>query len=450
MFDRWRLAGLTAAAVTTATFAKAFVPFYLIGSTAIFAVTSASGIALLAIDWRRLRDNASHVADILVLLGLFYGVVIISYVASSYPAVPVTHLLGILIFHALFISFGFAAARAMKVVLWMLLGAAAVYSIVIAQYTLRFGDLMRDGYLHDVFGVGISAIFITFHQNIGSILGLAALAALGLSSNRMTRILAIGVLPLVLLFMFHIAARTALVALVCSLVFLPAAALWVRSRKLAVLSVTVIVVAAIFASAIFYRRALQDKAVDALAPDAISRTIRELQDPRPLFRMQIWDRAWHRILSEPNRILIGRGVGMFPVDEGYGPPDWLLRQTEGAKHYPHNIYLERLYETGITGLLLFGILTLYPLLISLRRWHLLSPTDKSSVSMYLFNLVSVELSGALAFSYDFQFFFALMIGMIALQRADNVAAPGLTQASDAVDPTHPRPGSLRNAGPSSV
>ena len=141
---------------------------------------------------------------------------------------------------------------------------------------------------------------------------------------------------------------------------------------------------------------------------------------------------------------------MFPVDEGYGPPDWLLRQTEGAKHYPHNIYLEILYETGITGLLLFGILTLYPLLISLRRWHLLSPTDKSSVSMYLFNLVSVELSGALAFSYDFQFFFALMIGMIPVQRPDNDAAPGLTQASDAVDPTHPRPGSLRNAGPSSV
>jgi hypothetical protein len=199
--DTWSLAGLTAAVVTIANFGKTFLPFYLIGSTAIFAITSAFGIALVAVSWRQIYDNAKRVTDILVLLGLLYGVVIISYLSNSFPVVPVTHLLGILIFHALFIIFGFAAARALKLVLLILLGAAAIYSIVIVQYTARFGDLMREGYLHDLFGVGDPATFATFHQNIGMVLGLAALAALGLGSNRIKQILAIGALPLVLLFM---------------------------------------------------------------------------------------------------------------------------------------------------------------------------------------------------------------------------------------------------------
>src|SRR5438309_1656999 len=83
------------------------------------------------------------------------------------------------------------------------------YLIIIVQYTMRFGDPMRDGYLHDVFGVGISGIFITFHQSIGLVLGLAALAAVGLTANR-TRSLSFAALPFVLVFLFHIAARTAI------------------------------------------------------------------------------------------------------------------------------------------------------------------------------------------------------------------------------------------------
>ena len=435
--DTWRLAGLTAAVVTTATFAKIFVPFYLIGSTAIFAVTCAFGIVLVAVSWRQIYDYANRVTDILIVLGLFYGTVIISYLSNSVPVVPVTYLLGILIFHALFIIFGFAAARALKIVLLMLLGAATIYFFEIVQYTARFGDLMQGGYLNDVFGVRDPAIFITFHQNIGILLGLAALAALGLASNRIKQILAIGALPFVLLFMFHIAARGALVALVCSLIFLMGAGLWVRSKKWALLSVMAVIVAMTLASGLFYQRALQDKDVDAVAPDAISRTIREIQDPRAGFRLQIWKRAWHRIVSEPDRLLLGRGIGMFPVDEGYGAPDWLLHRAEGSKHYPHNAHLEMLYETGIVGLLLFSIITLFPLLSGLRLWHLFSPAEKSAISLYVFNLVSSELSGAFAFAYDFQFFFALTIGIIALKRADDVVVPGLSPPRDNLDPTRP-------------
>lgn len=116
---------------------------------------------------------------------------------------------------------------------------------------------------------------------------------------------------------------------------------------------------------------------------------------------------------------------MYPVIEGFGAPDWLLRKTEASRHYPHNVYLEMLYETGIAGLLLFGILTLFPLAIALRRWHLLSLAQKSAVSMYVFQLVSSQFSGAFAFGYLDQFFFALTVGVIALNRADDVMVPQL-------------------------
>src|SRR5437870_4559993 len=107
-YETRTLAGLTAAIVTVAAFAKTFVPFYLIGSTAIFAGTSALGIVLAAVSWRPLCDSARNVVDILIVLALFYGAVIVSYSSHSRLAVPITHLLGILLFHAMFIIFGVA------------------------------------------------------------------------------------------------------------------------------------------------------------------------------------------------------------------------------------------------------------------------------------------------------------------------------------------------------
>ena len=125
---------------------------------------------------------------------------------------------------------------------------------------------------------------------------------------------------------------------------------------------------------------------------------------------------------------------MYPVIEGFGAPDWLLRRTEAAKHYPHNVHLEMLYETGIAGLLLFSILTLTPLVIALRRWHSFSLVQKSAISMYVFQLVSSEFSGAFAFGYLDQFFFALVVGIIALKRADDVLVPGLSSLKELNDP----------------
>jgi O-antigen ligase len=370
------------------------------------------------VAWRRLRDDATHVPLVLVALALLYAVVVANFLKFSLPAVPITHLAGILIFHAMFLLFGFAAARASRMVLLVLLIAAAVYVLIIVQHTIRFGDVMRGNRINDVFGIGIPVMYNTFHQNIGLGLGLGLLAAFGLASSRIRLAIICVALPVLLYFLFHIAARTALVALVGSLLYLSFAACWINSKSAAGLAVTAVIVAITIASAVFLRYGLQDRTVDPVAPDAVSRTIRELQDSDPEFRVQIWSRTLHRIASEPALLPFGRGVGMFPVHEGYGPPDWLLRPAEGSKHYPHNIYLDILYESGLAGLLPFLFLTLFPLVASLRRWQSLSAAEKSILSLYVFILLSAQLSGAFARSYIELFFLALSIGIIAAKRAD--------------------------------
>src|ERR1700676_389137 len=153
-YENRSLAGVTAAIVTVAAFSKMFLPFYLIGSTAVFVATGLLGATLIVISWRPIYDMAAKVTDIVLLLGTFYAVVIANFLFLSRPIVPTTHLLGILIFHALFMIFGFAAARGLMAVLMMLLAAAAFYAIVIVRYTVQFGDPMRGGYINDVLGVG--------------------------------------------------------------------------------------------------------------------------------------------------------------------------------------------------------------------------------------------------------------------------------------------------------
>jgi O-antigen ligase len=406
---------LAAAMATVATFAKSFVPFYLIGSTAIFVGSSALASALVAVNWRQIRDDAKCASGLVLALAALYGLLIVSYLLHTFGKVPATHLLGILVFHGLFLVFGFFAVRALPAVFAVLLVYAASYLLVIAQYTIRFGDPMQGGYLQDIFNVGVVATTITFHQNIGMALGLAVLAGFAFASIGFRMLWGVAV-ALALLLLYHIAARTAIVGLVCALAFLLGGYLWTRSRALAAASLVAVVLATALASGLFYEYAIRDKTVDEVAPDAISRTIRELQDPRPLFRMQIWLRAAQRIAADPAQLPFGRGVGAYPVDEGFGAPDWLLHPTEGSKYYPHDVYLEMLYENGVVGVLLFSYLTLFPVLFVIGRWGKLSDAEKAAMAMYVFSLASVAISGAFAYSYDFQFFLGMAIGVVALNR----------------------------------
>jgi O-antigen ligase len=436
-YDKRTMTGWLAAAVTVAAFAKTFVPFYLIGSTAIFVGASALGAALTAVSWRRLRDDASHIPGVLLALVLLYGVTVANFLSYSLPAVPITHLAGILIFHAMFLLFGFAAARATRMVLLVLLAGAAAYMLIIVQHTVRFGDVMRDNHINDVFGVGNPTMYNTFHQNIGLGLGLGLLAAFGLASKRGRLVIVCAALPILLLFLFHIGARTALLALIGSLLFLAFAAFWVHSKRAAGLAITAAIVAIAIGAAVLVRYGMQDRAVDPAANDAISRTIRELQDSDPQFRIQIWSRTLHQIVTEPRLLPFGRGIGMFPVNEGFGPPDWLLRPTEGSKHYAHNIYLDVLYESGLAGLLPIVFLTMFPLAASLRRWQSFSPAEKSLLSAYVFILLSAQLSGAFARSYIELFFLAMAVGIIAAKRAGETASSAQPVSERKLDPGYP-------------
>ena len=74
------VAAATAVAATIATFAKSFVPFYLVGSTAIFVFACFVAIVLIAMRWREILDNASYATNILVLLAIFYGIVVVNFI----------------------------------------------------------------------------------------------------------------------------------------------------------------------------------------------------------------------------------------------------------------------------------------------------------------------------------------------------------------------------------
>ena len=174
--DKGRLAEVTAAAATIAAMAKMFLPFHMIGSTTIFVLASAIAAMLIIICRRPLYEMAGKVGDFLIGAGAFYVLVTVNFLLLSRPIVPATHLIGILAFHGLFLIFGFATARSLNVLLVILLAAAAIYLIAIARYAVMFGDLEQDGYLHDIFGFGEPAVFVTFHQNMGFMFGLAVIA----------------------------------------------------------------------------------------------------------------------------------------------------------------------------------------------------------------------------------------------------------------------------------
>jgi O-antigen ligase len=410
------LAVATASLATIATFSKSFVPFYLFGSSQIFLVSCLFGTILVIASRRELLTNATYATDVIILIGLLYSTVVACFFIYSFRMVPTTYLLGILILHAIFVTFGFAAARALRAVYAILLVQAAIVLIYIVQYAIRFGDPMRGGFLQDVFASGNDR-YIAFHNNIGTALGIAALAGLGITSGR-SKLLVLALIPFVLWFQFHIASRTSIAALACGLAFLAAAEISIRSKRRAFVGLIALTISGISAAGFFYWYALQDRNVSPVSPDAISRTIREIQSDNPGFRLQIWSRTWQRIATEPNRLPLGRGVGAYPLDEGHGAPDWLLRKTEAAGFYPHNIHLELLYETGIAGFATFTALALLPLLFSFKQWDKLSEAERAAVALYVFYLTSIQVSGSFAYSYDFQFFFGLVAGVVALKRLE--------------------------------
>jgi hypothetical protein len=89
------MAAQTAVVVTVATFAKLFVPFYLIGSTTIFVVSCFLGLTLIAFASRNLVEQMAHATDRLVLLILLYCTIVANFLINSFHRVPITHSAGV-------------------------------------------------------------------------------------------------------------------------------------------------------------------------------------------------------------------------------------------------------------------------------------------------------------------------------------------------------------------
>jgi hypothetical protein len=221
------LAALTAGITTVAVFAKSFTPYYLVGSTAIFVIACLIGLVLISLNWRQILDLASHVRRALVLIVLLYGVVTVSFLVNSFPQVPATHLWGLLIFHSMFLLFGFASARAPAAVFAILLLQGIAYAIIFGHYAISFGDFVQDGFLEDVFGIGHD-MALAIHQQVGSQMALAAFA---LASGRIW-LLSLGFMALAALFIYRLQARTTMVAFGGALAFLAFGAFYARSKKL--------------------------------------------------------------------------------------------------------------------------------------------------------------------------------------------------------------------------
>jgi hypothetical protein len=85
------------------------------------------GIVLIALASKKLAEQATCARDILVALTVLYGVASFLTRSTKFPS------LGILIFHGLFLLFGFAASQAPKVVFAVLIIEASIYLSIVAQ-----------------------------------------------------------------------------------------------------------------------------------------------------------------------------------------------------------------------------------------------------------------------------------------------------------------------------
>ena len=78
----------------------------------------------------------------------------------------------------------------------------------------------------------------------------------------------------------------------------------------------------------------------------------------------------------------------------------------------------------------------FPLVVSLKYWSGLSVDRRAAIALYVFYLAVVEISGSFAFTYEFQFFLALAIGVVSLKRKE-LAEAGAPQENPFKELTGP-------------
>ncbi|MGY8677843.1 O-antigen ligase family protein [Bradyrhizobium sp. UFLA05-153] len=403
-------ASATVATATVATFAKSFVPFQFFGSTEIFVASLLLCIASVAMNSRLHVTRAWEVKTELLLITAFYALVVANFLVVSGDDVPSTYLVGTVTFLPMFLALGFVTALRMKLLAWILLSASAIYVFFLSAFILTQGDVYQDGYFADVFGLGRMVLLSgadtsQLYQNVGIYLALGALSAAYLCADLSSVIKK----ALISLSLCTAVALTILVqarGAAAGLIF----ALSIRSRWYSrnILGWTIII--SVLAGLLLFVFA------DDLEHLPIwVRTINELSkaDPPPNTRIAIYSFALKAIWMDPASFIFGRGFGMFPIDYGYRPPDWLLA-SPSASLYPHNSILEALYELGVVGATLYAVSLAKPMIVGMNATK--TKDAWLANSCFLMFVLMEMFSGALAYSYPFVFFLGLLLGAIADSR----------------------------------
>jgi len=101
------------------------------------------------------------------------------------------------------------------------------------------------------------------------------------------------------------------------------------------------------------------------------------------------------------QLLLGHGLGDFGFFS-------LGRDT---RMYPHNIFIEILFETGMVGLILFLWWVLYPVKVFFKiNKFKLDAAGGFFLSVYLYSIINAQSSGDLPTNYFIPLFAALLVG----------------------------------------
>lgn len=397
-----QVASLTACLAGIAAFSKSFVPFQFFGSTEIFAAAVVLAFLSTLLDltpfWRRIANQDTMVLPVSMLFAL----AVISFIFLSRGKVPDTYLIGMIGFSSLFLLLGIAASMAFRSVLILLLCMAAIYFFYCLNFLIENGSLYINEQFGDVFDLQnwefTSGSSVTqLYQNVGTFLGLGALSFWFLSdrlSPNTRAVSTIAVLSVFLAIIIACQARGAIVGLVLALM------VSTNRRQFRSLLIVGAVAALIVLPVVL--------TVDIAHLPIVERTLNEIRSPQPGTRLSLLQFAYQEISSSPNIAWWGRGLGMFPVDLGARPPDWVLA-SNAASLYPHNPVVEALYELGILGALATLTIILAPFAAVRTKFE----HCRAEMSFYVFALSIFLTSGSLAYSFFFYFIYGVTLGRIS-------------------------------------
>jgi hypothetical protein len=403
---------LTVCMATIAAFSKSFVPFQFFGSAAIFTIAlllTMLGVLLdWSVYWRRLRALKGLVFWVAAL----FGFAAINFFTQSSNAVPATYLIGMVGLLPLFLLLGIVASFAFRLILIILFSMAIIYLGYCVIFLMENGSFYPDGYFGDVFELGRywggAASYEQLYQNVGNFLALGTLSLLYLSTSWTGKIRIWAVTVFGSVCFGIILASQARGALLGLLVALSISFKFRQIRFVIIFAVGAAIVATLTVGSF----------IDSFEQLPIwQRTVNEVLQPKQNTRLFIANFALRTLFRDPHLLWFGRGLGMFPVDFGEKPPNWLL-SSNSVSVYPHNSVLEALYELGAVGALLVIIVLVAPILMASR---LRGGIDRcrSALSFYFFFLAIEMVSGSLAYSYPFYFIYGVMLGRIASLRDED-------------------------------